>query len=208
MVQAPRESELIYGFIRGRAGAALTSGRSGAPADGGDEWESKALAGSPQRRPCSDTVLSARQHRVTRFLVSAGDLSISADRLSEKRSPNDFALWKASKPGEPSWPCPWGKVCSREGAGCGGGRTEMPQTLVGLWARDFPSRTCPCASGVRVGGLRGPHVLPALDSEWCSLLEASPPSDGPCDNSPDGPQPGEGVFAPASGPGWAVLGVT
>ncbi|XP_008008439.3 cysteine--tRNA ligase, cytoplasmic isoform X2 [Chlorocebus sabaeus] len=38
-----------------------------------------------------------------------GDLSISADRLSEKRSPNDFALWKASKPGEPSWPCPWGK---------------------------------------------------------------------------------------------------
>ncbi|XP_007535925.2 cysteine--tRNA ligase, cytoplasmic [Erinaceus europaeus] len=38
-----------------------------------------------------------------------GDLSISADRLSEKRAPNDFALWKASKPGEPSWPCPWGK---------------------------------------------------------------------------------------------------
>ncbi|TKC52264.1 hypothetical protein EI555_000383 [Monodon monoceros] len=38
-----------------------------------------------------------------------GDLSISAERLSEKRSPSDFALWKASKPGEPSWPCPWGK---------------------------------------------------------------------------------------------------
>ncbi|OWK17240.1 CARS, partial [Cervus elaphus hippelaphus] len=38
-----------------------------------------------------------------------GDLSVSAERLSEKRSPNDFALWKASKPGEPSWPCPWGK---------------------------------------------------------------------------------------------------
>ncbi|XP_043308046.1 cysteine--tRNA ligase, cytoplasmic isoform X2 [Cervus canadensis] len=39
-----------------------------------------------------------------------GDLSVSAERLSEKRSPNDFALWKASKPGEPSWPCPWGKA--------------------------------------------------------------------------------------------------
>nr|XP_033784373.1 cysteine--tRNA ligase, cytoplasmic isoform X2 [Geotrypetes seraphini] len=38
-----------------------------------------------------------------------GDLSISADRLSEKCSPNDFALWKASKPGEPSWDSPWGK---------------------------------------------------------------------------------------------------
>ncbi|SCU95895.1 LAFA_0G03004g1_1 [Lachancea sp. 'fantastica'] len=26
-----------------------------------------------------------------------------------KRSPNDFALWKASKPGEPEWESPWGK---------------------------------------------------------------------------------------------------
>mmetsp|Transcript_19565 Transcript_19565/g.40250 ORF Transcript_19565/g.40250 Transcript_19565/m.40250 type:complete len:779 (+) Transcript_19565:83-2419(+) len=26
----------------------------------------------------------------------------------EKRHPNDFALWKASKPGEPSWESPWG----------------------------------------------------------------------------------------------------
>ncbi|XP_026992749.2 cysteine--tRNA ligase, cytoplasmic isoform X2 [Tachysurus fulvidraco] len=38
-----------------------------------------------------------------------GDLSISADRLNEKRSQNDFALWKSSKPGEPSWESPWGK---------------------------------------------------------------------------------------------------
>ncbi|UYV76253.1 CARS [Cordylochernes scorpioides] len=27
----------------------------------------------------------------------------------EKRNPMDFALWKASKPGEPSWDSPWGK---------------------------------------------------------------------------------------------------
>jgi cysteinyl-tRNA synthetase len=26
-----------------------------------------------------------------------------------KESPADFALWKASKPGEPSWPSPWGE---------------------------------------------------------------------------------------------------
>lgn len=26
-----------------------------------------------------------------------------------KKSPVDFALWKNSKPGEPSWDCPWGK---------------------------------------------------------------------------------------------------
>lgn len=34
-----------------------------------------------------------------------GDLS---DDTAEKRSPNDFALWKRSKAGEPSWPSPWG----------------------------------------------------------------------------------------------------
>lgn len=26
-----------------------------------------------------------------------------------KRNPMDFALWKAAKPGEPAWDCPWGK---------------------------------------------------------------------------------------------------
>ncbi len=29
--------------------------------------------------------------------------------LSEKRNPYDFALWKASKPGEPFWESPWGR---------------------------------------------------------------------------------------------------
>lgn len=38
-----------------------------------------------------------------------GDLSTSEDRLNEKKSPNDFALWKASKSGEPSWDSPWGR---------------------------------------------------------------------------------------------------
>lgn len=26
---------------------------------------------------------------------------------SDKRDRRDFALWKASKPGEPKWPSPW-----------------------------------------------------------------------------------------------------
>ena len=42
-----------------------------------------------------------------------GDLSIGADRLSEKQSQNDFALWKASKPGEPAWESPWGQVSAQ-----------------------------------------------------------------------------------------------
>ena len=36
-------------------------------------------------------------------LQSAGD---AEDTF--KRDPRDFALWKAAKPGEPSWPTPWG----------------------------------------------------------------------------------------------------
>ena len=30
------------------------------------------------------------------------------EAASRKRSPSDFALWKAAKPGEPSWESPWG----------------------------------------------------------------------------------------------------
>ncbi len=30
------------------------------------------------------------------------------DEESQKRDPRDFALWKAAKKGEPSWPTPWG----------------------------------------------------------------------------------------------------
>lgn len=44
-----------------------------------------------------------------------GDSALQADgegaltrKTSEKKSEADFALWKASKPGEPSWPSPWG----------------------------------------------------------------------------------------------------
>ena len=45
--------------------------------------------------------------------------SLSGNRVEEmeqgesdgigKRGPQDFALWKGAKPGEPSWPTPWGK---------------------------------------------------------------------------------------------------
>jgi cysteinyl-tRNA synthetase len=38
-------------------------------------------------------------------MQAAGD-SIGDDR---KRDPRDFALWKAAKPGEPSWATPWGR---------------------------------------------------------------------------------------------------
>ena len=39
--------------------------------------------------------------------LAEGEGDLSADG-QEKRSLNDFALWKKSKPGEPSWESPWG----------------------------------------------------------------------------------------------------
>jgi len=40
-------------------------------------------------------------------LVNDGEGALGS--TGDKRSPTDFALWKASKPGEPSWDSPWGK---------------------------------------------------------------------------------------------------
>ncbi|GJQ69559.1 hypothetical protein Trydic_g6655 [Trypoxylus dichotomus] len=37
-----------------------------------------------------------------------GDLT-TTEQQNEKRSPNDFALWKRSKAGEPAWESPWGR---------------------------------------------------------------------------------------------------
>lgn len=34
---------------------------------------------------------------------------ISAERMSVKKNPGDFVLWKLAKPGEPFWESPWGK---------------------------------------------------------------------------------------------------
>ena len=42
-----------------------------------------------------------------RDLQADGEGSLSKGK-STKRSENHFALWKASKPGEPAWPSPWG----------------------------------------------------------------------------------------------------
>ena len=41
-------------------------------------------------------------------LQADGEGALSKSKTSFKRSPADFALWKASRPGEPGWPSPWG----------------------------------------------------------------------------------------------------
>jgi cysteinyl-tRNA synthetase len=39
------------------------------------------------------------------------DMQAAGDSVGDarKRDPRDFALWKSAKPGEPSWPTPWGR---------------------------------------------------------------------------------------------------
>ncbi|KAL3233884.1 Adenylate cyclase [Nakaseomyces bracarensis] len=42
-------------------------------------------------------------------LINDGEGSLTNFDNGGKRSANDFALWKGSKPGEPAWDSPWGK---------------------------------------------------------------------------------------------------
>ena len=46
--------------------------------------------------------------RLARLDVEGMQAGARVDVDERKRSPMDFALWKSSKPGEPSWPSPWG----------------------------------------------------------------------------------------------------
>ncbi len=45
-------------------------------------------------------------HRTLAELLESAGARVEVDE--RKRSPVDFAVWKASKPGEPSWDSPWG----------------------------------------------------------------------------------------------------
>jgi cysteinyl-tRNA synthetase len=40
--------------------------------------------------------------------LRASEKAVPHGQTGAKRDPLDFALWKAAKPGEPSWPSPWG----------------------------------------------------------------------------------------------------
>jgi cysteinyl-tRNA synthetase len=42
-------------------------------------------------------------------MMAESEGALGGDMGSEKKHPNDFALWKASKRGEPFWASPWGE---------------------------------------------------------------------------------------------------
>ena len=80
-----------------------------------------------------------------------------------KRSPMDFALWKAAKPGEPAWDSPWGK-------GRPGWHIECSAMALDLLGEDFdlhgggrrPRLPSP-RERARAGRGRGSPVRAALD---------------------------------------------
>lgn len=49
----------------------------------------------------------ALPHRTIEELRESAGARVDVDEA--KRSPMDFALWKAARPGEPAWPSPWGE---------------------------------------------------------------------------------------------------
>ena len=46
---------------------------------------------------------------VPEVIGNTNEAAEEEDFSADKKNPSDFALWKASKPGEPEWPSPWGK---------------------------------------------------------------------------------------------------
>ncbi len=60
-----------------------------------------------------DVYFSVRDHsgygKLSKRRLDDLEAGARVDPNEQKRDPFDFALWKGAKPGEPSWPSPWGE---------------------------------------------------------------------------------------------------
>jgi cysteinyl-tRNA synthetase len=61
--------------------------------------------GSVYFRVTKDTDYGKLSHRTLDMMMAGARIEVG----EQKEHPMDFALWKAAKPGEPSWDSPWGK---------------------------------------------------------------------------------------------------
>jgi cysteinyl-tRNA synthetase len=88
-------------------------------------------------------------------LVEEGEGAISVG-LSEKKEPWDFALWKASRPGEPVWPSPWSNVrCAAPRAARPSDRVARAAPAGTLSAPSWPGPVAISGRGTREGGGKG-----------------------------------------------------
>jgi len=107
--------------------------------------------------PVSRSLARARSHASLRAAVQEGEGELSSTSASpstgpEKRSPDDFALWKKSKSGEPAWPSPWGAGRPGWHIECSAMASDLlgQQFDVHAGGEDlkFPHRTLCCAVAV------------------------------------------------------------
>ena len=61
-----------------------------------------------ESQPNMHTCKLAPEQRQNSALLAEGEGKLTQKFADEKHSPRDFALWKCSKEGEPSWESPWG----------------------------------------------------------------------------------------------------
>ncbi|HUU08721.1 MAG TPA: cysteine--tRNA ligase [Dehalococcoidales bacterium] len=70
-----------------------------------DKGHAYAAQGSAYFRVRSKDDYGKLAHRSLKSMMAGARI----EAWEEKEHPMDFALWKAAKPGEPSWPSPWGE---------------------------------------------------------------------------------------------------
>lgn len=88
----------------------ITNGYAYAATDGSVYFDTKAFEANPKHfyAKLVPEAYGDNEQLLKNMREGEGELSMTADRLQAKRNPNDFALWKASKAGEPFWDSPWG----------------------------------------------------------------------------------------------------
>ncbi|TIA92674.1 hypothetical protein E3P99_00529 [Wallemia hederae] len=86
----------------------IGNGYAYATSDGSVYFDTKAFDGSKSRNGFEHTYAKLQPwSKGIKELIDEGEGSLSSG--AGKRNTSDFALWKASKPGEPSWKSPWGE---------------------------------------------------------------------------------------------------
>ena len=81
------------------------------PRDGGADRAARGGRGGlrgRRRRVLRGGAVSRRTGACRARTSTSSSPGARVDVNERKRDPRDFALWKAAKPGEPSWPSPWG----------------------------------------------------------------------------------------------------
>ncbi|CAB3410791.1 unnamed protein product [Caenorhabditis bovis] len=90
----------------------IANGYAYVASDGSVYFDTKAFEDNPKHRYAKlvpEAYGGDSEVLMKNMREGEGELSMGDDRLKSKRSPNDFALWKSSKDGEPFWDSPWGK---------------------------------------------------------------------------------------------------